>query len=260
MVDRWQLNLFGSQTSNFSGSVALSSIGLAVTPSSTDDKLDITQALEIPEGWKPGYVSSKTFCFVVKIAELGYIALTYPCYATTGNLRAASSDGSVVLEGYQNRVIIYVTQTTSTRTIMNAALYECYEDNWTAATCPRYTPKSRAVELAACQRYFYSTIQSDWMPNQITGQFDHNGCLDISIPIPTSMRKTKPTLTVYRYSSGSWNANEALLFTTSGGFETISGFSSYYTGNDWITIRYIDTAKVDKTCLLRFGFTASADL
>ncbi len=70
-----------------------------------------------------------------------------------------------------------------------------YEGTYTAETLPSYVPKSRAAELAECQRYYkqYSATSSTYTLC-LSGYFTSSG-KDIVVGIPANMR-IRPTVTV----------------------------------------------------------------
>lgn len=240
-IDRWKTEAGGTSVT-----VSATSAGITLTPSSPTF-CGVEQFFE-----QYAEMSGKTYTLALCCdGEWDCVTLTI---GQTGGGKS-----------FKNGLIVYsISQTShpllirnppggSEITIQRAALYE---GSYTTDTLPAYVPKGYAAELAECQRYFYAVKGSK--PIVIAGLFDNAGCLDVCWPLPVKMRVT-PTITCYRYSSGTWTSNSANV-AVNGTVSAVTPGGAYYCDTGFASLRYINNSYPNKSCYVMFGFTASADL
>ena len=149
--------------------------------------------------------------------------------------------------------LICAIKTSSASTIEWATLYE---GEYTEETLPEYHPKGYGVELAECQRYYQQDLTTTYT---VTGMFDGSGCMDVMVPLPTTMRII-PTVNCIAYASGVAQGDNTIRIAVENiDTQTVPCTYQWRSANI-ISARYINGAYAWKKAIVTFRYTASADL
>lgn len=131
-----------------------------------------------------------------------------------------------------------------------------YEGEYTAETLPEYHPKGYGVELEECQRYYQQDLTTTYT---VTGMFDGSGCIDVMVPLPTTMRII-PTVNCIAYASGVAQGDNTIRIAVENiDTQTVPCTYQWRSANI-ISARYINGAYAWKKAIVTFRYTASADL
>lgn len=258
-IDRWGIiDGSGKVVVNPSGSASLSTVDV-------DDGIVLTQRINPDVSsylkgrpYTLAYYNNSTTTPIVKVAtgtfptgSSNYDGPNFTLGDVHGNVYYSTSEGYVTVR------IWIPTGVSATYSLGHIALYE---GAYTKDTVPKYRHKGWETELSNCQYYYYNSIAGG-RPFQIATMFDENGCLDISFPLPRSMRII-PTISFYRYevSTENWTEGSALLYTYESSWQNITPFAGYYSNKGCAAMRYIDYSKSNAVCFVVTGYEASAEL
>lgn len=130
-----------------------------------------------------------------------------------------------------------------------------YEGEYTAETLPEYHPKGYGVELVECQRYYQQELTSTYT---VAGVFDGAGCLDVVIPLKTTMR-TIPTVNCIAYASGVAQGDNTIRLTVENTDSQTVSCSYQWKSTNFICPRYINGSYAWKKAIVTLRYTATAD-
>lgn len=131
-----------------------------------------------------------------------------------------------------------------------------YEGEYTVETLPEYHPKGYAHELLECQRYYQQDLSTTYT---VAGMFDGAGCLDVVIPLKTTMR-TIPTVNCIAYAIGVAQGDNTIRLTVENTDTQTVSCSYQWKSTNFICPRYINGSYAWKKAIVTFRYTASADL
>lgn len=198
-------------------------------------------------------ISGKTVTLAIKAGNVSGDVFLSEYGAESGHGDIKINNGVTVHTFTGAEAIILWSGVKASLTIDWVALYEGV---YTAETLPEYHPKGYAHELMECQRYYQQDLTSNCT---VTGMFDGTGCLDVMVPLQTTMR-TIPTVNCIAYASGVAQGDNTIRLTVENTDPQTVSCSYQWKSTNFISPRYINGSYAWKKAIVTFRYTAAADL